>query len=259
MAQTPTLPTSTTEGTGYPFPTTIPYSSSNSNNIPPTASTMNHHFITNHRLSAHPLQEQQGSTDRDLPLPREPGARADHRADDLPSWSSVITPGRKRTISDRAPLAGSFSGDQGLAVGDHHSRPHSHSAASEEAVAAWHHRPAGSAPDLPRAPVALPGLSSMPSLVARPDLGLPLGAMGMGADSRSLRYGLMPQDQEQAEREMRTEMRMLTEMRTIDDGYRYTSSGGYGDGDGGPNGHGGGGVEMHWHPTLPIKVESPPP
>ena len=260
-------PHTSTEGTGYPLPTTIPYSSNNncnSNNYPPTVpSTTNHHFRSTHRLSTHPLQEQEVSTDRDLPPPRELGTRADHRAGDLPSWTSVIIPERKGTIFDHAPLAGSFSGDQALAVGDRHPRPHSHSV-SEEA-AAWHHHPAGegrvgSAHDQPRVPVALPGLSSMPSLVGPPDLGLPRGAMAMAmeVDSRSLRYGLMPQEQqEQVEREMGTEMRMLTEMPMIDGGHRHARSE-----DGGViNGNGGGGMEMYWHPTssLPVKVESPPP
>jgi len=270
MVPTPTPPTST-EGTGYPFPTTI-YSNNSSNshnNYPPTPSArnQNHHLCSTHHLSAHPPQEQEQeqerSTDHDLPLPREPGARADHRADDLPSWTSVITPERKCTISDHAPLVGSFNGDQALAVGVHHPRPHSHSTSSEEA--AWHHhRLAGSAPDLPRAPVAPEGLSSMPSLVDRPDLALPLGAMGMGmeVDSRSLPYGLMPQEQAQAqERQTRRETRMLTEMLMIDGGYRHASSDDYGNGAGGMNGYGGGGIDMYWHPTssLPIKVESPPP
>ena len=257
-------PPTSTEGTGYPHPTTIPYSS-NSSNYPPTVPTRNHHSRSTHRLSAHQLQEQEDTTDRDLPLPRELGTRADHRAGDLPSWTSVTIPERKGTIFDHGPQVGSFNGDRALGVGDHHPRPHSHSASSEEAVVvggAWHHHPAGegrggSAPDPPRVPVALPGLSSMPSLVGHPDLGLPRGAMGMGADSRSLRYGLMPQ-----EPEMRTGMRMLTEMRMIDGGYGHAGSDGYGDRDGGViNGYGGGGMEMYWHPTssLPIKVESPPP
>ena len=255
-------PPTSTEGTGYPLPTTIPYSSnsnSNNNNYPPTVPTRNHHSRSTHRLSAHLQQEQEGSTDRDLPLPRELGTRADHRAGDLPSWTSVTIPERKGTIFDHAPQVGSFNGDRALAVGDHHPRPHSHSTSSEEA--AWHHHPAGegrggSAPDQPRVPVALPGLSSMPSL-AGPDLGLPRGAMGMGGDSRSLRYGLIPQEPER-----RTGMRMLTEMRMIDGGYGHASSDGYGDRGGGViNGYGGGGMEMYWHPTssLPIKVESPPP
>ncbi len=266
-------PPTSTEGTGYPLPTTIPYSSnnnSNSNNYPPTASPiMNRHFRSTHRLSTHPLLEREVTTDRDLPLPRELGTRADHRAGDLPSWTSVIIPERKGTIFDHAPLAGSFSGDQALAVGDRHPRPHSHSTSSEAVVgeAAWHHHPAGearadSAPDQPRVQVALPGLSSMPSLVGPPDLGLPRGAMGMEVDSRSLRYGLMPQEQEQVEREMGTEMRMLTEMRMIDGGHRHPRSDSYGNGGGGViNGNGGGGMEMYWHPTssLPVKVESPPP
>jgi hypothetical protein len=272
MVQTHTPPTST-EGTGYPLPTTTPYSSNNIN-CPPMVSTRNHHFPSTHRLSPHLPQEQEASTDRDLPLLREPGTRADRRAGDLPSWTSAIIPERKGTIFDHAPLAGSFSGDLALAVGDRHPHPHSHSASSEEAVVegvAWRHHMAGSARDQPRAPVALPGLSSMPSLAGRPDLGLPRGAMGMGmgVDSRSLRYGLTPQEREQAgevETEMRTEMRMLTEMRMIDvdGGYRHDSSDSYGNGneDGGViHGYGGGGMDMYWHPTssLPIKVESPPP
>ena len=275
MVQTHTPPTST-EGTGYPPPTTIPYSSSsNNNNCPPMVSATNHHLCSTHPLSPHPPQVQETSTDRDLPLLREPGTRADHRAGDLPSWTSATIPERKRTIFDHAPLAGSFSGDQALAVGgDRHPRQHSHSASSEEA--AWHRHLAGSAPDQPRAQVALlPGLNSMPSLAGRPDLGLPRGAMAMGmeVDSRSLRYGLMPQqEQEQAgevETETRMEMRMRTEMRMIDGGYnRHDSSNSYANGDangngggGMINGYGGGGMEMYWHPisSLPIKVESPPP
>ena len=252
-------PPTSTEGTGYPLPTTNPYSNNNSNNnkYPPMVSTRNHHFYSTHRLSPHLLQEQEGSTDRDLPLPKGLGMRADHRAGDLPSWSSVTIPERKGSTFDHAPLGGSFSGDQ---VGDRHPRPPSHSASSEAGVGgvAWHHHLAGSAPGLPRAPVALPGLSSMPSLVGRPDLGLPLGemGMGMGVDSRSLRSGLMPRVGE-VERGMGTEMRMLTEMRMIDNGYRHDSSDNYRNGDG----YGGGGMEMYWHPTssLPIKVESPPP
>ena len=253
MAPAHTPPTST-EGTGYP--TTNPYS--NNNNCPPMVSTRNHHFCSTRRLSPHPLQEQEGSTDRDLPLPKGLGMRADHRAGDLPSWTSVTIPERKGSIFDHAPLGGSFSGDQ---VGDRHPRPPLHSASSEAGVGgvAWHHHLAGSAPGLPRAPVArLPGLSSMPSLVGRPDLGLPLGGMGMGVDSRSLRSGLMPQVGEvEVEREMGREMRMLTEMRMIDSGYRHDSSDSYRNRDG----YGGGGMEMYWHPTssLPIKVESPPP
>lgn len=279
---TPMAPTHTpmhTEGTDYPLPTTIPYS--NSHNYPPTgaaaATTRNHHFRSTHHLSAQPLQEAgleelERSTDRDLLPPREPGTTADRRADDLRSWTSVIIPERKGTIFGHAPLAGSFSGDQ--AVGARHPRPPLHSASSEGPAAGWHRREReGLAPDLPRAPGALPGLNSMPSLVDRPDLGLPLGEMGPGVDSRSLRYGTHQEYpllcmEEPEEKKMGSEMRMLTEMPMpmIDDGYRQASSG-YGNVNGGvdvngdANGYGGRGMEMYWHPTssLPIKIESPPP
>lgn len=263
-----------TEGTGSLLPSTIRYSN-NTSNYPRTgaaAPTTNPHFRSTHHLSAHPLQEQdleEGSTDRGLLPRREPGARADRRADDLGSWTSVITPEMKGSISGHGPLAGSFSGDQAQA-GARRPHPPLHSASVGEA--GWHHHPEGEGlvPDLPRAPAGLPGLSSMPSLVGRPDLELPLAGMETAeVDPRSLRSGLMPRgyplprmDTEgEGERKMGTEMRMLTEMPMgmFEGGYRYPGS--HGGGDGGVTGYGGGGMEMYWHPTssLPIKVESPPP
>ena len=280
---TPMVPTATpmsTEGTGYLLPSTIPYSNNTSNypQMGAAAPARNPHFRSTHHLSAHPLQEQrleEGSTDHGLLPRREPEARAGHRADGLRSWTSVITPEMKGTISDHGPLAGSFSGAQAQAqAGARHPRPPLHSASSEAVgEAGWHHHPAreGLVPDLPRAPGGLGGLSSMPSLVDRPDLERPLGATeGAGADSRSLRCGLMPQgyllqrtdtEEEEGERKMGTEMRMLTEtpMGMTDGGYRPPGAAAYGDG--GVDGYGSGGMEMYWHPTssLPIKVESPPP
>jgi hypothetical protein len=237
----------------YPFPTTIPYTSSN---YPPTAaaaaSMKNHRFRSTHHPLAHQAEEGQISTDRDLLPPREPGARADRRAGDLRSWTSVITPERKHTTSDRAPLEGSFNADRSQeAEAGRHPRPHSHSVSSEAGEGWRHHRPLeGLAPDLPRARAGLPGLNSMPSLVDRPDLELPLGGtgtgmgmgmgmgtgmgvgmgvgmgMGVGVDPRSLRCGLMSQEypllrmpmEEAEELELELELeerKMGTEMRML--------------------------------------------
>ena len=152
---TPIVPTPTptsTEGTGYLLPTTTAYSNSNSS-YPPTAAVApitRTHSRSTHRLSAHLLQEagqEQDlghlSIDRDLPPRRELAARADRRADDLRSWTSAIIPERKCTTSDRAPLAGSFTGDQAQGAGARPPRSPLHSISSEAAAAAWRHPEGG--------------------------------------------------------------------------------------------------------------------